>query len=90
MQPYTRQFILNQQLAHLNELNFENLGEFWAAKMRKTKLSVAESGLVLKEVKKAGIDEQYLRGQWRRQFDAVTTHAPGEASIVCSAHKKGI
>jgi hypothetical protein len=55
------------------------MGQFWAGKMRKTTIAIAESTEVLSKVKEAKIAMKDLRFQWGKQFNAVTTSSPGMA-----------
>lgn len=60
------------------------MGQFWAGKMRKTQIAIAESTKVLENVSKANITMETLRSQWSKQFLAVTSHAPGTDSLFSS------
>lgn len=71
---HRRLFILNLRLAHMNEQNLCNLGRWWHEKMRKLygKLSASTT-----ELRTLSLDETFIREQWHKQVDSVTTLAPG-------------
>jgi hypothetical protein len=69
---------LNQQVAHLNNRNINNLGQWWSEKMQKAQGSFNSASKKLHELETTKqLTSSFLLSQWIRNVESLTTTPPG-------------